>query len=737
MLGEALSFIDLLRKKEIDNIVIPVIQRDYAQGREDNGDVNEIRSRLVLSLKNALRDTGSSLTLDCIYGFIDEEKCFIPIDGQQRLTTLFLLHWYIAVKEKRLDEISHLLRKFTYAVRDTAKEFCEDLVKNQVDFSKQKPSDAISHCQFYHSGVFNADPTIKGMLVMLDEFHVQLCEMYTESDLDKLLGNSPINFWWLKIDNFGLEDDLFIKMNARGKRLTRFELFKSELESKLTDSSLTEEWKSKIDNEWLEVFWGLFEKNEAPLLAENALFRFILFILRSLDTRNDTHKSWQPISSDMEHIAFSNDIQIASVSDNFIFLCCALNRTTDFLDKFCKVDHKSQEVFCSIIKGESPDHNERARLFVVYCYIIELDADLSRFQEFERILNNLLSYQRESDNRYKNFRSSISAATYGAFINGMHIFIKKVREANNDVNEALNLDVSAITGVSGKDAEADKVRYIKQHGSLEILFLENANMLHGLIHNFLFENTLWLTKDRYEQLLKNKQLILRLVQSYAAQKLLLRIPNIWSKSLPSSKYSEPPEIQNFRQHIYGFNDRDSDYGDYLMTAGPGETESFVAPLQKAVKVLSKLSYIDTSKELMELLNEQINTLTFDNVSDYFVKYCEFYTDDGHSYCLIPEQTYIYRLRIASPGFEKHYNPFYKVLAKKLNIQYKASENFDEKLYLPNSITFDIQDHGDWHIEFNQYQPGEKVICQLDKNNILRRKAGEDCIECAVAFAALL
>ena len=38
-----------------------------------------------------------------------------------------------------------------------------------------------------------------------------------------------IEFYKLSLDNFGLTDDLFIKMNARGKKLTTFEIFKSDM----------------------------------------------------------------------------------------------------------------------------------------------------------------------------------------------------------------------------------------------------------------------------------------------------------------------------------------------------------------------------------------------------------------------------------------------------------------------------------------------------------------------------
>ena len=76
-----------------NNIVIPIIQRDYAQGREGKED---LRKRFLGSLRNALSNS-KELVLDFIYGMQHKrgaQYLLVPLDGQQRLTTLWLLHWY-------------------------------------------------------------------------------------------------------------------------------------------------------------------------------------------------------------------------------------------------------------------------------------------------------------------------------------------------------------------------------------------------------------------------------------------------------------------------------------------------------------------------------------------------------------------------------------------------------------------------------------------------------------------
>ena len=81
---------------EIQEIEIPIIQRDYAQGRTFSN-VQRIRNRFLEAIYDALTNH-KRMTLDFVYGEIENKK-FIPLDGQQRLTTLFLLHWYAAKKE--------------------------------------------------------------------------------------------------------------------------------------------------------------------------------------------------------------------------------------------------------------------------------------------------------------------------------------------------------------------------------------------------------------------------------------------------------------------------------------------------------------------------------------------------------------------------------------------------------------------------------------------------------------
>src|SRR5713101_8116356 len=104
------SFRNLI--KECQRIEVPLIQRDYAQGRESQKDVrNDFLGALHGSLSLPPGDSKLPLNLDFVYGSLEAGSVprFLPLDGQQRLTTLFLLHWYLAWRDGRLSYFKAML----------------------------------------------------------------------------------------------------------------------------------------------------------------------------------------------------------------------------------------------------------------------------------------------------------------------------------------------------------------------------------------------------------------------------------------------------------------------------------------------------------------------------------------------------------------------------------------------------------------------------------------------------
>ena len=73
--GERLTFFQLFNEKNW-NIEIPIIQRDYAQGRQTS---REIRDTFLNTLSDHLK-SGKNIDLDFVYGSLNENDStqFIP-----------------------------------------------------------------------------------------------------------------------------------------------------------------------------------------------------------------------------------------------------------------------------------------------------------------------------------------------------------------------------------------------------------------------------------------------------------------------------------------------------------------------------------------------------------------------------------------------------------------------------------------------------------------------------------
>lgn len=249
-------------------IVIPKLQRDYAQGRSGQ---ESLRKRFLKSIFDTV-DQGSpeKLELDFIFGHrntqvIDHSltTVFYPVDGQQRLTTLYLLHMYLG---KRIGEPTDWLH-FSYETRDSSKQFCMRLEKDIPGDKYYNIREYISD-QWWYTGLWETDPTISSMITMLHEIDLN----YRGKSIDQmrkswynLLHN--VEFWLLYIGNddndtkntLKASDSLYIKMNSRGKPLTNFEHLKAEIEgyaNAAQDAYLSGEFSQQIDTTWTTLFWG-------------------------------------------------------------------------------------------------------------------------------------------------------------------------------------------------------------------------------------------------------------------------------------------------------------------------------------------------------------------------------------------------------------------------------------------------------------------------------------------------
>lgn len=115
--NESMTFWKLISSYKIR---IPKYQRDYVQGN-----YGRVCKKLLNDIKISIIDN-KKIDLGFVYGSVKNDY-FEPIDGQQRLTTLFLIYVYFFVLTKDFTNLDILINNFDYQTRITSSRFFKSL----------------------------------------------------------------------------------------------------------------------------------------------------------------------------------------------------------------------------------------------------------------------------------------------------------------------------------------------------------------------------------------------------------------------------------------------------------------------------------------------------------------------------------------------------------------------------------------------------------------------------------
>ena len=384
-------------------IQVPYYQRDYAQGRIDNGRIDNIRKVFVEEMYGAIMGfNNKECHLGLVFGSYDEnEKVFIAVDGQQRLTTVFLLHWYVAWRENKLNDYKEKLLNFSWDTRSYSSQFVELLFKirplgNVIDSIKTNSN---------YFSVWENDPTVKGMLTMLEEIEKQypndilLCSQLFSNDCK------------IKYDILKLEKDsdgkTYLKMNSRGRSLTTFELFKSKLLDKYKPN-----FGHKFDNEWLSFMIKISATSDSQFSDPDIPFMNFIneytytYLQLKLKSGSDIANNYKEFT-DAKVKGELTDVPFISFDKyNGAFEGDCLEYFEKSLDWICQnyeniklIDNKirfsdSRFFIDAIIKDNNPNFTHRAKLFAVFKYAEltgydQIDTEL--YEKWTRVFRNLVA----------------------------------------------------------------------------------------------------------------------------------------------------------------------------------------------------------------------------------------------------------------------------------------------------------------------------------------------------------
>lgn len=743
------TFWDLIESTKIS---IPIIQRDYAQGREEEF---EKRQKFLNTIFNHLVDE-NQLHLDFVYGR-EKENIFYPIDGQQRLTTLFLLHWYFALKENIESENKSRLDKFVYDTRISSREFCQSLIKEVIEIPVISDDDnfikSIKNKHWFRA-IWNTDPTIKAMLVMIQAIHNKFNGITSANVFERLTKDKLISFELLDlgVKGFELTDELYIKMNARGKQLTPFENFKANfiqlIDKNYKNKKLNHPIKGeisysgyfsyKIEKEWTDLFWAFRYDKKTTDDGFSNYFEFVtqmFYFKKHKDAKAEDFKN-----------NFSQYEDVFSEEENLLFLFNSLDKLCEILSS--NVNPKKINDFFNSITGSSRffwnstnDHslferiilnnkNEDARnkimLFVILKFLIDNKITLvnDALKSNSRVIRNLLQATRQRNET--KYNTNIRINNFGSYwMLFRQLLSNDIYKKLQDPN--LNNKGSQISDASLKNEieKAEILQLNNQNIITDLIGLEEYPIFGGLIHQ------------------------LKPSVNYSKFPAYLKaFGEIWGDTINDTLRIQALIVCGFD----GLKIKGTKMGETFYFGRKGNWDVVLTSEEENIS-LSILSLLDTfnisSKiGVNQILEEIIEVWFNNNKSDrsykyYFLKYPEF--TSKLNYYVWPSDYEISMLGTegSNPLVAYHISPYVLTVCRKINNKNVCDEDHcylqysgDSPLIIKNGVTMTSKEDG-WQILKHSLIDSSIVskysLITLNDHYILKENDKKDRIEIAIDF----
>jgi hypothetical protein len=310
------SYNDLSTILENDNLfIIPDLQRDYCWGNIKPEGKNKTLSHIFCSefIETAKRsdpNVKSELSYGIIYTYEYPETFYYLSDGQQRLSTLYLI---IGVLNSYLndDRLKKLLvsensqPRLKYEVRTSTDYFINDLVQHVFLFNESKVLGNLKKANWFRED-FNYDPSVNSMVEAIKSIHsiIKKSEATLLADfITQYIGFVCVN---LKT-NDKLEDDSYTKVREYGEKMyeivnTSGDPMESNEHEKvrllsMLDESKKEEWTEKWEI-WQDFFWQ--HKAENHESADEGFNEFLEWVATIIGRKK--------ISDSLEKLEITEDI---------------------------------------------------------------------------------------------------------------------------------------------------------------------------------------------------------------------------------------------------------------------------------------------------------------------------------------------------------------------------------------------------------------------------------------------
>ncbi len=240
------SIVDIFENRDLEQLVIPEIQRDYVW---ETKDVLDFLSYIKEGFDG---DEEDQPYLGFIYAYNDRDYPFkyFLIDGQQRVTTIYLLLLACYHKHgKGLPEymFNRQQLKIDYKVRQAT----HDLINDLVNFCKDNPGlDFTIEDQIWFHKEYTTDRTINNIMANCYCIYEWLEGINELPKFIKFIEDG-ISLSYYHIEESRQGEDLYIYMNSRGRQLEPNETLKAKFLAKLDQKNI---WGAKWEL-WQDFFW--------------------------------------------------------------------------------------------------------------------------------------------------------------------------------------------------------------------------------------------------------------------------------------------------------------------------------------------------------------------------------------------------------------------------------------------------------------------------------------------------
>lgn len=317
-------------------IIIPDLQRDYCWGDKiHTSERKELVSGYLMTLIQQYEKKSpdvEKLNLGLIYGYEVPANHIQLCDGQQRITTLFLLLGFLNKKSKKNAFQTYLMSDYEllddkepylqYSIRETSLYFLSDLV---CHFFLQDPSDKervdnvndIESCSWFFNE-YRTDPSINSMIKALNIIDNTLKNR--NSDWCILFGDFLINrltFMYYDMENRKNGEETFVVINTTGEPLTQTQ----NLKPLVVTDDINKGYSSTngIDKDWEEIetwFWkNRNNGNDTADAGFTEFLRWVSIIKLAEKTDSDSSKQISEILSEGKYSFNYSEIPFSEIYD--------------------------------------------------------------------------------------------------------------------------------------------------------------------------------------------------------------------------------------------------------------------------------------------------------------------------------------------------------------------------------------------------------------------------------------